>query len=198
MRYIFLFFILVIQVFSSEDYTLRVGAGAATDSDYGEILMGKIKGHEGNPKVYAFDGGYLLKKEILDLPLDLYIYGGIAHFDEDRFGSNIFETTLYLKLYYNFFDGLFRFGFGEGGSYTSGILYTESKSAKSREDNTSHYLNYLDTTLDFDLGKITRSEFLDKTYVGFLIKHRSGIFGLVNHVKKGGSNYNCFYIEKKF
>ena len=33
---------------------------------------------------------------------------------------------------------------------------------------------------------------------GYLLKHRSGIAGLINNVDHGGSNYNAFYIEKKF
>jgi hypothetical protein len=36
------------------------------------------------------------------------------------------------------------------------------------------------------------------TYVGYLLKHRSGIAGLINNVDHGGSNYNSFYIEKTF
>lgn len=198
MKYIFLLFISFTFVFSNENYTLRTAAGIATASDYGEILIGNIKGHTGNPKVYALDGGYLLKKNIFDLPFDLYVYGGAAYFDEGHLGKNVYEATVYLKLYYNFFDEYFRFGFGEGASYTSGILFTEYESAQERGDNTSHYLNYLDTSIDFDLGKITKAKLLDKTYIGFLIKHRSGVFGLINNVTKGGSNYNCFYIEKKF
>ncbi|MDY0117571.1 MAG: hypothetical protein RBR59_08345 [Sulfurimonadaceae bacterium] len=198
MKYIFLVFFLVIQTFANEDYTLRVGAGVATNSDYGEVLMGNIQGHTGNPKVYALDGGYLLEKNIFGWPVDLYLYGGTAYFDEGYLGKNAYEATLYFKLYYNFIDEYFRFGFGEGGSYTSRILYTEYESAERRSDNNSHYLNYLDTTLDFDLGKVSKLQFFDKTYVGFLIKHRSGVFGLIKNVKKGGSNYNCFYIEKKF
>lgn len=197
-KYIFLFFLLVTTIFADEEYTLRLGAGVAKDSSYGEILMGRSQEYKGNPRVYAIDGGYLLKKNIFELPLDLYVYGGLAYFDEGSLGKDVYEATLYLKLYYNFFDEYFRFGFGEGGSYTSGILFSEYESARDRGDNTSHYLNYLDTTIDFNLGKVIKNKFFNKMYVGFLIKHRSGIFGLVNHVKKGGSNYNCFYIEKKF
>lgn len=198
MKYILLFFLLVIKIFADEDYTLRVGAGVAKDSNYAELLMGNSREYNVRPKVYALDGGYLLKKSIFDLPLDLYVYGGVAYFDERSLGNNIYEGTLYLKIYYNFFDEYFRFGFGEGGSYTSKIVYSERDSAQRRGDNSSHFLNYLDTTIDFNLAKVLKNEFFNKMYIGFLIKHRSGVFGLVNNVKKGGSNYRCFYIEKKF
>ena len=91
-----------------------------------------------------------------------------------------------------------RFGFGEGLSYTTKTLRTEANDAQANNDNTSKFLNYLDISVDFDLGKLVRYKPLDETYVGFLIKHRSGIFGLINNVKHGGSNYNSLYIEKNF
>lgn len=198
MKYLFFFFFFFSHLIANEQYSLRGAVGVATNSDYGQILYGHIEGHTGKPKVYALDGGYLLQKNLFDLPLDLYVHGGVAYFDEGTLGNDINEVTLYVKLYYNFFDEIFRFGFGEGASYTSGILFSEYESARSRNDNTSHYLNYLDTSLDFDLGRVSEMTMLKKTYIGFAVKHRSGIFGLINNVKKGGSNYNCFYIEKKF
>jgi len=39
---------------------------------------------------------------------------------------------------------------------------------------------------------------MNGTYVGWAIKHRSGVFGLINNVKEGGANYNTIYIEKNF
>lgn len=198
MKYFFLLLLFFLDLIAHERYSLRGAFGVATNSDYGQILYGHIEGHTGKPKVYALDGGYLLQKNLFDVPLDLYLHGGVAYFDEGTLGSDIHETTLYVKLYYRFLNETLRFGFGEGASYTSGILFSEYESARSRNDNTSHYLNYLDTSLDFDLGRVSDMEILEKTYIGLVIKHRSGIFGLINNVKKGGSNYNCFYVEKKF
>lgn len=197
MKYLLLFLFFIFAE-ANEQYSLRVAYGKATASDYGQILYAQIEGHTGNLQVYALDGGYLLKKNLFDLPLDLYLHAGFAYFDEGNLGNNIYEGTIYIKVSYTFWRNRIRFGFGEGGSYTSDILYSEYESAMIRNDNTSYYLNYLDTSLDFDLGKISEMEMFERTYVGFLIKHRSGMFSVVNNVKKGGSNYNCFYVEKKF
>jgi len=185
---------------ASQDYSVRVAHGMAVDSDFGEILGGHIKEHPNNLKVTALDVGYLLAKDIYDLPLDLYVYGGVAYFDEDSMKQNVYEGTLYIKLFYNLdlWSQRFRLGFGEGGSYVSSTLYAEYIEAVEEGDKTSKYLNYLDFTLDFDLGRALRFKELEDTTLGFLIKHRSSIFGLVNSVEKGGTNYNCFYLEKKF
>lgn len=196
-----LLFFLLVDAFASEDtYALRAAYGKSTESDLYEILTGKVKGSIGYARVYALDGSYLLKKNLFDSPLDLHIASGLAYYDEGAYQGPIYELTLYLKLYYKFniLDTNFRFGFGEGGSYTSSNTQTEIIASQEKGGGTSHYLNYLDISLDVDLGSVFGEQSLQGTMLGVLIKHRSSIFGLINNVKKGGSNYNCFYIEHKF
>jgi len=48
------------------------------------------------------------------------------------------------------------------------------------------------------MGKLFGYKQLEGTNLGFAIKHRSGIYGLINSVRRGGSNYNTLYIESKF
>jgi len=113
----------------------------------------------------------------------------------------VYENTLYLKGYYsfNFLDNCIRLGMAEGASYTYGTLYVEKLDALQKPDgNNSHYLNYLEVSLDLDFGKLVKYESFKNTYVGVELKHRSGIFGLINNVKHGGSNYDGFYVEKNF
>lgn len=69
---------------------------------------------------------------------------------------------------------------------------------KAQQRHHSHALNYLDFSIDFDLGRLIKQKAMYETYVGWAIKHRSGVFGLINNVKEGGANYNTFYIEKNF
>ena len=49
-----------------------------------------------------------------------------------------------------------------------------------------------------NIGKVFDYKPLKNTYLGYAIKHRSGIFGLINNVSHGGSNYNTLYIESNF
>jgi len=180
-------------------YSFRAGYGMASENDLNEIVSGSLGKTSKYLRVYFIDGGYLLKKNLFDLPLDLYAKGGLAYFNEDTF-SDTMETTLYVKLYLNmdFFSNRLRLGFGEGASYTSNILYVEKQEAESKQDNNSKILNYIDVSLDFDFGRLIRYEALYDTHFGWALKHRSGIFGLINNVEHGGSNYNTLYIEKKF
>lgn len=199
----FLSFYLLLGVYLLADtpsqYSLRIAYGKASQNDFGNIISGDLGSHPRDLSVTALDGGYLLLKDIYELPFDLYLRSSLSYFNEDQF-KDAYELTLYIKLYYNlnFWGNQVRLGFGEGGSYTNAILETEYFEAQDNGDNNSKYLNYLDVTLDFDLGKLVRVDALNELYIGYGLKHRSGIFGLINNVRKGGSNYNTFYIEKKF
>ena len=182
-----------------DKYSLRVAYGKSTSSDLGNVISGQIHSDIAKLYVYNIDGGYLLAPDVFDMPIDIYAKGGLSYYDEGNY-KDAYGADIYIKAYYNldFLKNRVRFGFGEGVSYTSRTLTTEAKDAAVSQDNTSKFLNYLDISLDFDLGKLVRYKPLDETYVGILIKHRSGIFGLINNVKHGGSNYNSLYIEKNF
>jgi len=196
---LFLSFILLsVSLFASDKYTLRASMGKVTLSDFSEIIIGNWQKHPFNLKVYSLDGGYLLSKNYSNLGIDFYGRGSLSYYDEDHRQDDIYEAALYFKAYWNFLNERVRFGFGEGISYTSGVLVTERLEASQEGDNNSKFLNYLDVSLDVDIGTVFANKELDALYIGWALKHRSGIFGLINDVKRGGSNYNCVYIEKKF
>jgi len=179
-------------------YSLRVAYGTASQNDLGDIISGDFGTHPRDLSVYSLDGGYLLKKEIFDWPLDIYLKGGLSYFDEDHF-EDMFEATIYLKAYLNldFWENRVRIGAAEGVSYASSVPEAEVEEATAEGDKTSKFLNYLDLSIDFDLGKLIRYKPMQETYIGYALKHRSGVFGLYNGVH-GGSNYNMLYLEKNF
>jgi outer membrane protein len=189
------------SLFAEQEYSLRAAYGLATQNDLVEILVGDVNSHPKNLSVIAIDGGYLLEESAFELPVDIYLKGSISRFDESAAQRDaLYETTLYIKAYWNFdfLENRARLGFGEGASYTSGILFVEYEEAIAEDGKNSHFLNYLDLSLDFDVGKLAGAKTLYGTYIGWALKHRSGIFGLINNVKRGGSNYNTLYIEKNF
>ncbi|EQB39674.1 hypothetical protein M947_06675 [Sulfurimonas hongkongensis] len=199
MKYLLLLF-LTLSLGADNNYSLRIAHGKVTDSDFGQALCLDIQSFEHDLRVTSLDVGYLLKKDAFDLPLDFYLKGGLAYFDEASTQSDVYEGTIYIKVYYNidFWQNRVRLGFGDGISYTSSLLYFEKVEAIEKNDYNSKFLNYIDFSVDFDIGKLFRYEALRETYLGFAIKHRSGIFGLINSVKHGGSNYYVLSLEKNF
>jgi len=198
LKYLVLLFLLLNITAQAQDkqYSMRVGYGWASNNDLGEIILGNFGSTPQDLTVINVDGGYLLKKGMFDLPIDVYAKGGLSRFNE--LSGSTYEATLYIKAIYNldFYDNRVRFGFGEGISYASSVLDVESIE-EFPNGNTSKFLNYLDITLDVDLGRLINYEPMKDVYLGYLLKHRSGVFGLYNGVS-GGSNYNTLYIETNF
>jgi outer membrane protein len=206
---VFKIFILTLVLFNygfsqiKNDYSVRILYGQETDSDLGDILF------LNNPteKKYDFfvksiDFGYKYKKDILDLPLDMYFNSGFSIFNEGKFQDDTYEVTIYMKFYYKFFNNSLRVGVAEGLSYTTSLLTCEllesiEDGTLNNPNKTSKFLNYLDISLDFNVGKLVHNKKLDNLYLGYTIKHRSGIFGLIKGVH-GGSNYNSLSLELLF
>ena len=187
---------------ADDKYLMRIAYGTADKNDLGEIMTGNSVSTDKPLSVVAVDGGYLLKENFLNLPIDIYLKGGLSAFNE-KVNTSAYEVVAYIKAYYNldFLDNRVRIGLGEGFSYTSRILeveYDEVHEDPNDVSSTARFLNYLDITVDFDVGKLINYKPMHDTYLGYLLKHRSGIAGLINNVDHGGSNYNALYIEKKF
>ena len=199
---IILLFLLALNLIAQDDYSFRAAYGKASGSALGDIVSGDLSQHEKDLSVLAFDAGYLLKENAFEWPMDIYVKAGLSQFDESAVNLNdVYEATIYIKAYWNFdfLDNRVRFGFGEGASYTSDILFVEKEEAATVVDGkTSYFLNYIDISLDFDFGRLIHYKPLHNTYIGWTLKHRSGIYGLINGVSKGGSNYNLVYLEKNF
>jgi outer membrane protein len=200
-KFLFLFLSLVaVNLFAEDNYEVGVAFGRPDSNDFGEILSSQTAPYSTNTKVVMIDAGYKIVDDAFDLPLDFYVKGGFAKFFENGYADDVYENTLYIKAYYTFdvLKNAFRLGFAEGASYTYGTLHVEKLDAIKNHGKNSNYLNYLELSLDYDLGNIVDSAAFKKLYLGVEIKHRSGIFGLINNVKHGGSNYEAVYIEKNF
>ena len=199
LKYLVLFFLLL-NLNADDNYSLRIAHGWLTESALPEILQGDIRIDPNDFKVTALDGGYLLYKNIYDLPIDIYAKAGLAYFEEGLIQDNIYEAVIYMKAYYNidFLNNRARIGFGSGFSYINEVLITEYLETKRYKDNSSKYLIYLDVSVDFDIGKVLSSKVLYDTYIGWAVKHRSGAFGTINNVRKVGSNYHTIYLETNF
>jgi len=182
-----------------KDFSLRIGGGYADFNDLGEILILNHQPYEKGTYVLNLDGGWRFAENTGDLPFDFYLKGGLSWFNEKNYQPNIYELTLYVKVYYklDFWKNRIRIGVGEGISYASAVPIVEIDDAIGSDKEVATFLNYMDISADFDLGRLIRVRSLEDLYVGYTIKHRSGVFGLYSGVT-GGSNYNMLTIEKNF
>jgi outer membrane protein len=182
------------------EWSVRVGYGYSDESDLGEIISMMGDQHPAGTSAGGVELGYLFSQDSWGLPLDFYLKGGLNRFFENGHQPDFMEVTFYIKAYWNFrpWERTIRLGFGEGASYAWGIPYVEKLEAQAEGDHNSRFLNYLDISLDFDLGRMVGYRPLYDTYAGYALKHRSGIYGAINGVRRGGSNYNLWYVEHNF
>ena len=200
-RFFFLIFLpYTFLLAASDQWSVRVGYGYSDQNDLGQIISLQPSPHPAGTSAGGVELGYLLSRDTWGVPLDFYLKSGVNRFFENGYQPDFNELTFYLKAYWNFrpWEQNIRLGLGEGVSYAFGIPYVEQLEAQAEGDNNSHFLNYLDISLDVDIGRLIRYNPLKETYVGYALKHRSGIYGAINSVHRGGSNYNLFYIEHKF
>ena len=194
----------------SEDYSVRLGYGFSDSNDLGEILTGDWNHFDGDTSALNLDFGYRYSHNAWDLPLDFYAKGGISYFDENgvvnyhtgQASKDFLEVNIYVKVYLklDFWQNRIRIGVGEGVSLAQEIPIVEIHDATNSDgtvDPTAKFLNYMDISADFDVGRLIRVKALHNTYLGYTLKHRSGVFGLFNGVH-GGSNYNMLTLEKNF
>ena len=195
---------------NSGDYAMRIGYGYSDSNDLGQILVGEWNHYDGDTSALNLDAGYRFLHNAWDWPLDFYAKGGISYFNENsvfnpqtaQVSKDFLEVNVYVKVYLklDFWQNRVRIGVGEGVSLAQEIPVVEVYDATNSDgtvDPTAKFLNYMDISADFDVGRLIRVNVLRDTYLGYTLKHRSGVFGLFNGVH-GGSNYNMITIEKNF
>jgi len=179
----------------------RVAGGVSTDSKFNDIVTGEINRNDERTRIVSLFAGKKVGNSFFGLPLDIYIKGGITYHDQRDLQDDFPEFVLAVKAYFNRFPWSdrweTRWGFAEGISYTDKIGMVERDNVESKNRSASHLLNYLDWSLDVNMGDLFKSPRLKSCYLGWSIHHRSGIFGsadLFGNVD-GGSNYNTLYVE---
>jgi len=205
-RFLALFFLLSVVTFAEtlqEDenpFSIRLGAGYAEQNDLNNILSFNFSGYEKKTSAINLDGGWRVAHNAYGSPFDVYLKGGLSYFNENGYADNFIEGTLYIKVYgkIDFWGNRVRVGFGEGLSLAEQVPISEIDDAYIEDgpnEPTAKFLNYLDISVDFDLGRLIRVNSLKDLYIGYTIKHRSGVKGIYSGVR-GGSNYLMLTFEK--
>jgi outer membrane protein len=131
---------------------------------------------------------------------------GVQYFDERGYQSDILGATAYVKALYDWklpwTQKRVRLGLGEGLSYVSDIPMSEQRDFAKKGADSVNLMNYMEWTVDLPLRQFDAFDNLlrgrvDEMYVGFMVWHRSTIFGLFGE-ERGGVNFMGFGIEAQF
>lgn len=164
-----------------------------------------------------FTAARVLTRDIWNTPIDVLLEGGIMWHDEKGKQDDTFQYTLGVKFEWDEFpwnDHLrTRIGFTTGLSYADQIPIAEQVNRGTT--SSSHLLHYLDFSLAFNCGDISRLTRLEKLFPGgdarsidnfwltVGVPHRSGAWGTYGDDRTGepitgGSNYLSIGIEADF
>lgn len=180
---------------------IRISHGWATPSSLGDIVAAKAEKDPYNDQLTSLFYGYPLADNLLGMPFDIYLTPGIVHHWPSSKQSASTEYVAAIKAYYTFrWPTQWRFGVAEGVSYTDSVTRIEAADLKEKGYKPSRLLNYLDFSLDVNVGDLFNRAGLRSVWVGYALHHRSGIFEASSQYGriKGGSNYNTLYLQFEF
>ncbi|UPQ88969.1 MipA/OmpV family protein [Vibrio sinaloensis] len=180
---------------------LRVAHGWATSSNIGEIFSFNREKDPYNNQLTSVFYGHPLTDELFGLPLDIYLTPGLVHHWSSSVQSVSTEYVAAIKAYYTFeWPIQWRFGVAEGLSYIDSLTYIEYEEMKRKGYEPSKLLNYLDFSVDVNVGDLFNQPDYNHVWFGYSLHHRSAIFEKASQFGriKGGSNYNTLYVQIDF
>jgi outer membrane protein len=127
-----------------------------TESNLSEILSGNTEKDPYNNQLTSVFFGVPLADELFTLPIATYLTPGIAHHLASDVQDRSTEWVLAVKFYYTInWPTPWRLGFAEGLSYVDRIPYLEAKDMQEKGYRPSQLLNFLDFSVDMDLGHLS-------------------------------------------
>jgi outer membrane protein len=179
---------------------LRLSHGWATPTDLAKIIRFQARKDSNNNQLTSIFYGHPLTDDFFSLPIHFYITAGFVwHWAKVR--SSVQEIDIAIKLYYTFpLPVRVRFGAAEGISYVNDIPDVEAREMERKGYKPSNLMNFLDFTLDLNIGDIFGGQELDKWWIGYGIHHRSSIFETAQQFGRisGGSNFQTITLLRHF
>jgi len=176
----------------------RLAHGWATPSSLADILHFEAAKDPYNNQMTSIFYGMPLTNRLFGLPIDMYFNGGFVWHWKSEVQPDCQEVVANIKLYYTIpWPIRWRLGAAEGVSYVNRIPYVENDQLTKKGYKPSKILNYLDLSLDFNIGDITGGDTMKHWWLGYSIHHRSAIFETAQHYGriKGGSNFQTVYLQ---
>ncbi len=181
---------------------IRIAHGLTTPSSIGEIVTGRAQSDPHRNQLTSIFYGVPVADELFGAPLDIYITPGLVWHWPSGVQQTAQEFVVAIKLYYTLPIPWFRarFGAAEGFSYITKVTWVERTNNARKGYIPSNLLNYLDFSLDVNLGDVFHAGSLKRLWFGYSIHHRSAIFETAQHFGRisGGSNYQTLYIQHDF
>ena len=143
---------------------------------------------------------------LFGLPFPMTANIGVQYINERGYQPDAYGVTAFIKAHYDmrvpWTQKTVRLGLGEGLSYLSRIPMSEQRDFAKKDAESEKLLNYVEWTVDLPLRQFPAIDSLiqnrlEELNVGFIVFHRSSVFGMFAE-SKGGVNFMGFGIEARF
>lgn len=176
---------------------IRLAQGRVSTSSLADILSLKGVDDPDDNRMTSLFYGHPLSDRLLGTPIQVFFTGGVGyHWPVMK--QSIWEFILGLKIYYSIpLPVRLRVGVGDGWSWVSDIPFVENYELREKGYEPNRLMNYLDFSLDLNLGDIFGGDTLDRMWFGYAIHHRSAVFGSAEQFgySKGGSNVQTLTLQ---
>lgn len=187
--------------------SLRVHWNKSSETDFGTVVIGDYSASPESNYLIGATYGYQYSDTLFSLPLEMTANVGVQWLDERGYQQDGYGLTTFIKAHYRWelpwTDKQVRLGLGEGLSYVSRIPMSEVRDFAKKGAESEKLMNYLEWTIDVPLRQfeplhgLFQSGTIEEMSLGFIVWHRSSVFGLFSETG-GGINFMGFSFEAQF
>jgi hypothetical protein len=187
---------------------LRMYFSKSSETDLVTVVVGDYQRSPESNYLIGATWGHDLSDTLFGLPFPMTWHVGLQYLNERGYQSNGWGATAFVKANYRmrvpWTQKHIDLGLGEGLSYVDPIPMSEQRdfAKKGPDIESAKLMNYLEWTIDLPLRQFDSFEplfrgGLEDLSVGFIVWHRSSVFGVFAD-EKGGVNFMGFGFEGKF
>lgn len=185
---------------------VRVQWVKSSETDLATVTLGDFDGSPESNYAIAGSWGKRYSDTLFGLPFPMTANIGVQYFNERGYQSDGLGVNAYIKAHYDLRLPLtqkhVRLGLGEGLSYVTHIPMSEKRDFAKKGVDSVKTMNYLEWTIDVPMRQFESMDnllrgHLDELYFGFIVWHRSTVFGLFGEAS-GGVNFMGFGLEAQF
>ena len=176
----------------------RVSYQWGTPSSLAKVIRFESKPDTFDSRLSTVFYGLPLTDRLFTLPIHVYLHSGLGWHWASDFQDHSVEAVVSIKVFYTIpLPWRIRLGFAEGVSFITDVTALERNNNEKKGYQPSEAQNYLDPSVDINLGDIVPWRPLRGVWLGAYIHHRSAIFETAQQFGriKGGSNFRGVYVK---
>ena len=186
--------------------SLRVSFAKSSETDLATVVVGDYDASPESNYVIDASWGRQYSDTLFGLPFPMTANVGVQYLAERGYQDDGLGATAFIKAHHDwrlpFTQKTVRLGLGEGLSYVSRIPMSEQRDFAKKGVESAKLMNYMEWTIDVPLRQFTqgvdmRSGGVEEISLGFIVWHRSSVFGLFAD-SGGGVNFMGFGIAMRY